>query len=353
MRVDDFDFELPDRLIALRPAVPRDSARLLVVRENGGLEHWFVRDLPGLLHPADVMVVNDSKVIAARLHGVRESRGSEGAGAKCELLVFRRVNATTFRAFARPAKRLRPGDRVRFGRELHGTVMNRDGAEVAVTFSLAGEALDAAIAELGEIPLPPYITGKRPSDLRDRSDYQTVYARTPGSVAAPTAGLHFTPELLQALRERGIETASVTLHVGPGTFLPVSTEDSSAHVMHSEWAWLSESTAAQLNAARRAGGRIVAAGTTALRTLETAAGENGAIAPFAGETALFITPGYRFKAVNVLLTNFHLPKSTLFMLVSAFSGTETMKRAYGEAIEAAYRFYSYGDACLLFRSATA
>ena len=350
MRVDEFDFDLPEQLIALRPAVPRDSARLLVVRDDGNCEHRTVRDLPQLLRTSDVLAVNDSKVIPARMQGLRYRPEFDlQTGAKFELLLHRRIAASVYRAFARPAKRLKPGDLVVFG-NLKGTVQRRDGAEVEIKFDVQGGELDAAITAEGEVPLPPYIAGRRAPDMRDRSDYQTVFARISGSVAAPTAGLHFTPELLQDLRARGIDVEMVTLHVGPGTFLPVAAADSADHVMHPEWAEIPVAVADRLNRARLSGGRIVAVGSTVLRTLETATGRDGRIRAFAGETDLFITPGYPFRAVDVLLTNFHLPRSTLFMLVSAFCGTAEMKAAYSEAIHAGYRFYSYGDACLLFRA---
>ena len=350
MRVDDFDFELPDRLIALRPAAPRDSARLLVVREDGSREHCCVRDLPELLRPKDVLVANDSKVMAARLHAVRRREQDEtGTGAKIELLLYRRAGPGEFRALARPAKRLKPGDMLTFGPRLTGRITARDGGEVGIAFDQTGDELDRAIAANGEVPLPPYIAGKRAPDLRDRADYQTVYARVSGSVAAPTAGLHFTPELLHGLRSRGVEFATVTLHVGPGTFLPVTADHTADHVMHSEWAELPADVAEKINRARACGGRVVATGSTALRTLESATDKKGGVHPFTGETDLFITPGYPFKIADVLLTNFHLPRSTLFMLVCAFSGTAVMKAAYADAIESGYRFYSYGDACLLFR----
>jgi S-adenosylmethionine:tRNA ribosyltransferase-isomerase len=350
MRVDQFDFELPERLIALRPANPRDSARLMVVKQDGSHEHRLIRDLPGLLQRGDVLVVNSSRVIPARLRGTRHRAGEAAdSGAKFEVLLHRRTAPAIYRAFARPAKRLKPGDAVWLGQSLRGRVTVRDGAEIEIAFEIEGAELDRAIAALGEMPLPPYIVSRRSADAKDLSDYQTVYAREPGSVAAPTAGLHFTPELLEQLREAGIHVAEVTLHVGPGTFLPVTAENTENHVMHSEWAELPPGVAEQLNQTRAAGGRIAAVGSTALRTLETAADDNGVIHPLKDETALFITPGYRFKAVDVLLTNFHLPRSTLFMLVCAFSGMDVMKRAYAEAIAAEYRFYSYGDACLLFR----
>jgi len=350
MRVDAFDFELPEELIALRPASPRESARLLIVRENGAREHRIVSELPELLRAGDALVVNDTRVIPARLSGRRLDRGGGGEGAKVELTLHKRISPAAFRAFLRPAKRVKPGDRISLGVSLEGVIASREGGEVEIVFKEEGVALDAAIAGQGEMPLPPYIAGRRKPDARDRVDYQTVYARDPGSVAAPTAGLHFTPELLARLAERGIARTAVTLHVGAGTFLPVSTDDTEDHAMHAEWAELSPEVADALNRARAAGGRIVAVGSTALRTLETAADDEGRLHPFRGETALFITPGYRFRAVDMLLTNFHLPRSTLFMLVCAFSGTDTMKAAYAEAIADRYRFYSYGDAFLLFRA---
>jgi S-adenosylmethionine:tRNA ribosyltransferase-isomerase len=351
MRVDQFNFDLPERLIALRPAVPRDSARLLVIREDGSREHRLVRDLPELLRRGDLLVVNDSKVVPARLHGTRQRHNGESpSSAKVEVLLYRRVDARSFRALARPAKRFRPGDAVRFGSNLTGSVISRAGGEVEIAFDQESAELDTAISAAGEMPLPPYIAGKRAADLRDRADYQTVYARVSGSVAAPTAGLHFTPELLQDLANHGVAVATLTLHVGLGTFLPVTAEDSANHVMHSESVEISPDVAHRINDARASGGRIVAVGSTALRSLETAADASGRIHPFKGETGLFITPGFQFKSADVLLTNFHLPRSTLFMLVSAFSGTEVMKSAYSEAIKEGYRFYSYGDACLLFRA---
>jgi S-adenosylmethionine:tRNA ribosyltransferase-isomerase len=351
MDVSLFDFVLPDGRIALRPAVPRDSARMLVVAADGRLEHKHVSNLPQYLAPRDVLVTNDSKVIPARLHGRRLARtASATAEPKLEILLCRRLGPGVFTALARPARKLSVGDTLKLGLTIDAQVAARgEAGEVVLRFALDGAALDGAIAAEGETPLPPYITGKRKADARDISDYQTVYARVEGSVAAPTAGLHFTPALFEALAARGVGRESVTLHVGPGTFLPVSAADTAGHKMHSEWATLTQGTAARLNAARAAGGRIVAVGTTSLRTLESAADAGGRIAAFAGETDIFITPGYRFRTAEVLLTNFHLPRSTLFMLVSAFCGIETMKAAYAEAIREHYRFYSYGDACLLFR----
>lgn len=344
MDVSLFDFDLPEELIALRPASPRDSARMLVVRENGELEHAFVRDLPRYLHGGDAMVFNDTKVIPARLRGHRMARG-DGPTAKIEITLHKRIAPDRFLGFAKPARRLSPGDRLQLGQTIEVDVIKREGGEVVLHFALSGAALDAAIAAEGEMPLPPYIAGKRKTDARDVSDYQTMFARDLGSVAAPTAGLHFTPELFARLDAAGVSREFVTLHVGAGTFLPVAANDTAAHRMHSEWANVSEETAARLNAAKR----IAVVGTTSLRTLESAADENGVHA-FMGETDIFITPGYRFKTADILLTNFHLPRSTLFMLVCAFAGTERMKAAYAEAIRQSYRFYSYGDACLLFRA---
>jgi S-adenosylmethionine:tRNA ribosyltransferase-isomerase len=349
MRVDQFDFDLPEDLIALRPAVPRDSARLLVVHPGGRLEHARIRDLPQFLAAPDVMVVNDTKVIAARLRGRRIGRGETEP--RIEVMLHRRIAPDGFLAFARPARKLAAGDRLVLGQTLLAAVAARgEGGEVEVRFDATGAELDATIAAQGEVPLPPYISAKRALEPQDVADYQTMFARTEGSVAAPTAGLHFTPGLLDALAAKGVGKEQVTLHVGAGTFLPVSSDDTDAHRMHAEWASVSAETAAQLNAARSGGGRVAAVGTTSLRTLESAAASgDGRIAPFTGETDIFILPGYRFKAVDVLLTNFHLPRSTLFMLVSAFSGVDVMRQAYAEAIRERYRFYSYGDACLLLR----
>jgi S-adenosylmethionine:tRNA ribosyltransferase-isomerase len=355
MRLSDFDFDLPENLIALRPAVPRDAARLLVVGD-GERQDRLVTDLPDFLRPGDAIVFNDTRVIPARLNGTRERDGSVVA---VEATLHRRLSPHRWTAFMKPGKRLKLGDRVRFGERedracllglLDATVAAKgEGGEVTLSFELSGPDLDAAIAERGAMPLPPYIAAKRAEDDQDRADYQTVYAREDGSVAAPTAGLHFTPELLDALKARGVSLHFVTLHVGAGTFLPVKTDEVADHHMHSEYGEVSAETADALNAARATGGRVVAVGTTALRLLESATGEDGVICPFAAETAIFITPGYRFRAVDVLMTNFHLPKSTLFMLVGAFSGLETMRGAYAHAIAHGYRFYSYGDAGLLFR----
>lgn len=356
MHVDLFDFALPQDRIALRPVEPRDFARLLVVRPNASpiFDDRRVSDLPLYLGPGDVLVVNDTKVISARLRGFR-TRGETSA--RVEATLHRRESGSAWRAFVRPAKKLKASERIRFGATddprasecLTAEVLekNADG-EVLLGFSLSGEALDRVIERIGKMPLPPYIAGKRSADEADFRDYQTMFAMKSGAVAAPTASLHFTPSLVAELEARGIALRQVTLHVGAGTFLPVKATDTCEHRMHAEWGEISEATAEALNRVRASGGRIVAAGSTSLRILETAALEDGTIVPFAGETSIFITPGYRFRAVDILLTNFHLPRSTLFMLVAAFSGLDAMKQAYAHAIEHHYRFYSYGDACLLF-----
>ena len=367
MRTELFDFNLPDQSIALRPADPRDAARMLVVRPGrclGGrgfasppvLEDAIVRRLPDLLRPGDAVVVNDTKVIPAALEGTRERNGNIASVA---FNLIKRVDESRWRAFARPAKRLEVGDRVVFQAEgrvclagsLSATVAEKgEAGEVELSFSLHSAFLDEAIDALGDMPLPPYIALKRPADEADRQSYQTMFAAREGAVAAPTAALHFTPGLMDALASRGIERHTVTLHVGAGTFLPVKVDDTDQHTMHAEWGEISEETATALNAVRKRGDRIVAVGTTALRLLENAADPSGGIRPFVGETSIFITPGYRFRAVDVLMTNFHLPRSTLFMLVAAFAGLDTMKMAYAHAIRQGYRFYSYGDASLLFRA---
>jgi S-adenosylmethionine:tRNA ribosyltransferase-isomerase len=354
MRTDLFDFELPPDNIALRPASPRDSARLLVVQGDSGLQDRTVADLPLLLAPGDQLVVNDTKVISAQLKGRRIGRETEP---KIEATLIKRLDGSRWQALVKPAKKLTQGDVVRFGNEgkvcllghLDAQVEHKgEDGEITLAFGFHGPTLDQAIADLGSPPLPPYIASKRVPDARDTDDYQTMFAVNEGAVAAPTAGLHFTPALENALRERGIGVHRITLHVGAGTFLPVKVDDTEAHKMHAEWGTISADTANALNAARAKGGRIVAVGTTSLRLLESAATEDGIIQPFARETSIFITPGYRFRAIDILLTNFHLPRSTLFMLVSAFSGLDTMQRAYAHAIRSGYRFYSYGDACLLF-----
>jgi S-adenosylmethionine:tRNA ribosyltransferase-isomerase len=358
MRTDAFDFDLPGERIALRPIAPRDAARLLMVdpRAQPAFADRHVRDLPGLLEPGDALVVNDTKVIPARLHGRRIGRGA--AEPAIEATLHQRLDSSRWRALVKPSKRLVAGDVVRFGEEgkvcflgqLDATVEAKgEGGDVTLAFAFHGPVLEEAVNERGEMPLPPYIAARRPPDERDRSDYQTVFALREGSVAAPTAGLHFTDALIARLAERGILLHRVTLHVGAGTFLPVKVAETEEHRMHAEQGSVTGETAAALNATRRAGGRIVAVGSTSLRLLETAGDEDGTLRAFTGETALFVTPGYRFRVVDVLLTNFHLPCSTLFMLVCAFCGLDVMKRAYAHAIARDYRFYSYGDACLLFR----
>ena len=344
MDVSLFDFDLPEALIALRPAVPRDAARLMVVEAGGRITHRTLRDLPDYLGAGDALLVNDTKVIPARLYGMRLR---ESGPAKIEILLHQRLSQDSYRVLARPARKLAPGDALQFGPLQARVVRRGDNGEAEVQFALSGAALDAAVAAQGEMPLPPYIAGKRKADDRDVSDYQTIYAREDGSVAAPTAGLHFTPALFEALEKKGVTREAITLHVGLGTFLPITAEDTSAHRMHAERAVLDGATAARLNAVHAAGGRIACVGTTSLRTLESAAAQDGTIHPFEGDTAIFITPGYRFRAADLLLTNFHLPRSTLFMLVSALMGLDVMRKAYAEAIAQGYRFYSYGDACLL------
>lgn len=361
MRVDQFDFDLPDENIALRPVSPRDQARLLVVRPNGApvLEDARVCDLPSFLRPGDALVFNDTKVIPAQLEGVRLREGAERTPVSATLHM--RVDASRWNAFARPGKRIKLGDRIEFGHSGNACLLGTLGAvveekgeagEVTLHFDFSGSALDEAIATVGHIPLPPYIASKRDEDEKDRTDYQTMYAKEEGAVAAPTAGLHFTPELFARLDAAGIERHFVTLHVGAGTFLPVKAEDTADHKMHHEIGQVSRATASALNAVKARGGRIVSVGTTSLRLLESATSEAGEILPWSGATDIFITPGYRFRAVDVLMTNFHLPKSTLFMLVSAFAGLDTMRAAYAHAIANGYRFYSYGDASLLFRKDT-
>ena len=366
MRTDLFDFDLPPERIALRPACPRESARLMVVRpggaggrtlHTGGVEDCTIADLPDLLQPGDCLVVNDSKVIAARLRGRRIGRGD--VEPSIEATLHKRIDGSTWRAFILGAKKVQVGDVLRFGSEgrvcfldqLDAQVLHKDeGGDVTLSFSLTGPHLDQAIEERGDMPLPPYIASRRPTDAQDKTDYQTIFAHEDGSVAAPTAGLHFTPDLLARLAQRGVALHKVTLHVGAGTFLPVKADDTTGHKMHAEFGILPAETAEALNAARPKGGRIVAVGSTAMRTLETAAGDDGQLKAFAGDTAIFITPGYRFKAVDLMMTNFHLPRSTLFMLVCAFAGTDRMRAAYAHAIATGYRFYSYGDSSLLERA---
>ncbi|MTH97220.1 tRNA preQ1(34) S-adenosylmethionine ribosyltransferase-isomerase QueA [Roseibium sp. RKSG952] len=352
MRVDLFDFDLPNDRIALRPARPRDSARMLVVRPEGTpeLEDRGVSDLPDLLQPGDALVFNDTRVIPAQLEGTR-TRGDAVANIGATLHLRAARNA--WWAFVRPAKKLLPGDIVIFtgahgGGLVAKVVRKGDQGEVLFEFDYEGAVLDAAISAVGHIPLPPYIAQKRGEDEKDREDYQTIYAEKDGAVAAPTAGLHFTPELMEAVERRGVEKHIVTLHVGAGTFLPVKSDDTSDHKMHAEWGEVTPETAAALRAVQARGNKVVSIGTTSLRILESAAQGKDGLQAFKGETSIFITPGYRFRAIDVLMTNFHLPRSTLFMLVSAFSGLETMRGAYRHAIKNEYRFYSYGDSSLLF-----
>ncbi len=357
MKVDFFDFGLPEDRIALRPVSPRRSARMLVIRPGEGLEDRHVTDLPELLNPSDIPVFNDTKVIPARLYGTRSRAGGEPV--RVEVLLHLREGPARWRAFARPGKRLKPGDRIRFGDggtvcpgdALDARIADKgDGGEITLDFDFADPVLDERIAAIGEMPLPPYIQSKRPADARDAIDYQTVFADKDGAVAAPTAALHFDNQLLANLDDAGIRKTTLTLHVGAGTFLPVKAGDTASHRMHAEWGEVSAGAADDLNAARARGGRIVAVGTTALRLLETATDEDGTVQPWSGPTDIFITPGYRFRAVDVLMTNFHLPRSTLFMLVSAFAGLDVMQAAYAHAIAEGYRFYSYGDSSLLFRA---
>ncbi len=338
MKVDLFDFELPRTLIAVRPAIPRDAARLLVIDDE--LDDRVVRDLPDLLAPGDLLVLNDTKVIPARLAGRR------GAAA-IEVTLTQELDADHWAALARPAKRLRPGDVIRFGDGFEAKVEGRDGGTIRLRFDLAGAPLRVAIERHGAMPLPPYILRPSGADARDKVDYQTIFGRHEGAIAAPTAGLHFTENLIERMTARGIGLVFVTLHVGPGTFLPVTVEDTAEHRMHAERGTLDAPTADRINAAVKAGGRIVAVGSTSLRVLESAARDDGRVEPFDGSIDLFVVPGYRFKRVDLMLTNFHLPRSTLFMLVAAFGGLDRMKRAYTHAIAAGYRFYSYGDACLI------
>jgi S-adenosylmethionine:tRNA ribosyltransferase-isomerase len=344
VRIEEFDFDLPRERIAQQPCEPRDAARLLFIPGSGEFADRRIRELPALLRWGDLLVFNDTKVIPARLVGRR------GAAA-VEVTLGRDLGGGSWQAFAKGSRRLRPGDLLVFAEDFSATVVEKHtGGRVTLRFDLEASELRKRLAQHGTMPLPPYIRRRsRAGDPRDRVDYQTIFAREEGAVAAPTAGLHFTPALLEALAERGIGWTTLTLHVGPGTFLPVKTADLRAHKMHAEWGVVSAGTAERVAAARRAGGRIVAVGTTSLRLLETAAAESGEVRPFAGETRLFITPGYKFRTIGMLLTNFHLPRSTLLMLVAALAGLDRIKTAYAHAVVAGYRFYSYGDACLIER----
>lgn len=341
MRTDDFDFDLPPELIAQTPAVPRDSSRLLDI--DATLRDRYITDLPPLLRPGDVMVFNDTRVIPARLTGRR-------GAAKVEITLHKQVSADSWLAFAKPARRLKPGDRIDFGPDFHADVEEkRAGGEISVRMSRSGDAFMTALVQHGAIPLPPYIKRPEGPDASDLEQYQTIYARHDGAVAAPTAGLHFSEPLFAALDNAGVTRVSLTLHVGAGTFLPVTADDVANHNMHSEWGRIDAATADIINAARQAGGRVIAVGTTVLRLLESAAREDGHLPPFDGDTSLFILPGFKFRIADLLLTNFHLPRSTLFMLTCAFAGSARMKAAYAHAVREHYRFYSYGDACLLHR----
>ncbi len=341
MRLDDFDFPLPRELIAAHPAEPREAARLLVIPADGAFADRHIADLPDLLRPGDLLVFNDTKVIPARLKGKRGE-------ATVEITLHRDLGGGAWRAFAKGARRLRPGDRVVFAEDFAATVADKHPeGDVTLAFDLDPPAFRDALQRHGAMPLPPYIPRPEGPEGRDRADYQTMFARHEGAVAAPTAGLHFTPALLQSIEARGIEWLTLTLHVGPGTFLPVKEDDPRDHKMHAEWGTLSEDAARRLNEARARGGRIVAVGTTSLRLLETAVSESGEFRPFAGETRLFILPGTPVRSIDLLLTNFHLPKSTLLMLVAALAGLDRIKAAYAHAVETAYRFFSYGDACLI------
>lgn len=345
MHLDDFAFDLPRELIADKPAEPRDSARLMVVPTGGLLDDRQIADLPELLRPGDIVVCNDTKVIPARLVGQR-------GAAVVEVTLAHDLGGGYWQAYAKGARRLHAGDRINFAADFASEVAAKEAdGSVVLRFALESEAFAAALARHGAMPLPPYIKRRKGGDPADRDRYQTIFAREPGAVAAPTAGLHFTPELVERIKARGVEWATVTLHVGPGTFLPVKTSDPREHQMHGEWGTVTAETAARLRAAKARGGRIVAIGTTSLRLLESAAAESGQVQAFSGETRLFILPGYGFKAVDLLLTNFHLPRSTLFMLVSALAGLDRMKGAYAHAVSERYRFFSYGDACLIHRNA--
>ncbi len=340
MRVADFDFELPPENIALRPSTPREAAKLLVVK-NGTFNDLHVGDLASQLRRGDLLIFNNTKVIPAALSGVRVGR--LGTTPKIEALLHMRLDGARWKAFVKPAKKLEAGDTVQFGSLTAIVEEKGEAGEITLRFPVSGSDLDIALIQVGRVPLPPYIESKRAQDLQDRSDYQTVYAKEAGAVAAPTAGLHFTPELIKACQDAGIESEFVTLHVGAGTFLPVKADDTRDHKMHAEWGEVSLETLNHIQRVKASGGRIIAVGTTSLRLLESA---NGKL--FSGTTDIFITPGYQFNTVDGLMTNFHLPRSTLFMLVCAFAGTDTMKAAYAHAIAENYRFYSYGDASLLW-----
>jgi len=347
MKLTDFDFDLPDELIATRPAKPRSSARLLV--SNGdGLHHGHVFDLPQWLRPGDRLVLNNTKVIPARLSGVRRRRSAQGlVEARIEVTLLEPRADGAWSALVKPLRKLADGEDVVFSDQLSATCEGRSEGQAALRFNLTGDDFDAALAQVGAMPLPPYIAAKRGADAQDKDDYQTVWAKTPGAVAAPTASLHFDMPLLQALAARGVDMTYVTLHVGAGTFLPVKVEDVTTHKMHAEWGEVSAEAAAEIAATKAAGGRVIPVGTTALRLIETAAAQTGAIGPWQGDTDIFIYPGFTFRVSDALMTNFHLPKSTLMMLVSALVGQERIRTIYAHAVQQRYRFFSYGDASLL------
>lgn len=346
MKLADFDFDLPEALIATRPVRPRPAARLLHA-EGGVLQDRHVHDLPAILRPGDRLVINNTRVIPARLNGARVRDTSDGSGrARIEVTLIAPEGGARWRALAKPLRKLVPGDRVVFDGGLEAVVAARGAEDAVLEFALSGDDFDAALARAGQMPLPPYIAARRPADARDKEDYQTVFARHSGAVAAPTASLHFDAALMDALRDRGVTFSEVTLHVGAGTFLPVKVEDVTTHRMHSEWGEVSAQAAAEINATRAAGGRIIPVGTTALRLIESAA-HDGKVQPWRGDTDIFIYPGFRFQVADGLMTNFHLPKSTLMMLVSALMGTDTIRAAYAHAVAGRYRFFSYGDASLL------
>ena len=350
MRVDAFDFTLPEENIALRPARPRDAARLLTIGAGGRLNDHIIKDLPDLLNAGDMLVVNDTKVIPARLTG--ERRRAKASGAKIEVTLIERLESVIWRCFLQPAKRVKAGDMIYFSdpsgtEEVAAHITACNGGEAEIIFQLPPAEMESSLVRIGAMPLPPYIASKRRPDAEDFDDYQTLFACHDGAIAAPTAGLHFTPRLYETLQAKGVQFVRVTLHVGPGTFLPVRVDDTDDHIMHAEWGEVTPDVAAAINKTKAAGGKLICVGTTSLRLIESAAQKSGRVEAFSGTTDIFITPGYQFKATDRLLTNFHLPKSTLFMLVSAFSGLAEMKQAYQHAIDNGYRFYSYGDACLL------
>jgi S-adenosylmethionine:tRNA ribosyltransferase-isomerase len=350
MRIDIFDFDLPSDRIAVRPVRPRDSSRLLVLSETGCFQDKIFKDLPDFLKAGDLLVINDTRVINARLNGERRRDRNI---AKIEVNLIKRLSERSWQVYARPGKKLQKGDEIIFHNgflSLKALVEDKTASgEITLLFDCAGNSLDDAINQIGHAPLPPYIASKRPADVADQKDYQTCFANTLGSVAAPTAGLHFTPQLIERIKSQGVNIANITLHVGPGTFLPVKTEDTDDHLMHEEYFSIDEINVDKLNKTRNSGGRIIAVGTTVLRALESAIATNKEFVPVSAYTNIFLTPGYSFRSADILITNFHLPRSTLFMLVCAFSGLDKMQSLYSHAINSGYRFYSYGDACLLYR----